>query len=459
MKRRDMIRMIPFSAAGFAAMAASATARPRRQGPMFNAPMYGGAPTGMTYVEKVVDMLEWIRRNQSENILEAAYALSRTVRNGRTCWSHWDQGHTASADTFEGREGFPEIMQTGYDVKKMKKGDMVLASFAGGADMIAEVAKKDIFLVGGPAPVSGDCLEADKNIPEIREARFRQCADIWIETRITSTGAVVHIPGSPAPLGPVSGPIYLTILWAILADASRILRLEGEKVTVSGHSPKLDDKVKRVSLADPLTDNLFASVIRQMRLLGSEMGEMRTLAEKAAKTLASGHSVYGYSRRRESIASEWYHRRGGFGFPKIAHEGNISGESGDMVIMGCTEPTDPVDLASLAEFRKRGMTIATIGPVTDGGVPSGDTVAKLSDVHVGRSYDTQGLYAIPGIDRKVAPTSGIMNVTALWAASVEIAMAMIRETGNTPGIHFSGSLLWGGEHNTQMRQILNERGY
>ena len=456
MKRREMLRLFPFTAAGIAGIYDSALA--------FGGPeKHGGklaSPDAMTYIDTVIEMLTWIRENQAENILEAAYAVARTARNGRTCWSHWDQGHTASADTFEGREGFPQIMETGYDVKKSKKGDMVLASFADGSEMIEDIAKKDIFMVGGPSPVSGDCLEAYNNIKNVRESRFRPNADIWIETRITSTGAVVQVPGSPAPLGPVSGPIYLTILWAILADASRVLSIEGEKVTVSGDSPKLKgDGVKWVSLADPLTDNLFATVIRQMKLLGSERGQMRILAEKAAATLVSGGSVYGYSRREESIATEWYHRRGGFGFPKMAHEGNIEGESGDMVIMGITEPDNPVDLKSMKAFRERGMKIASIGPVTDGGIPDGDTVPKLSDVHVGRSYDTQGIFAIPGIDRKVCPTSGIMNVTALWAASVEIAMALIRNTGNTPGIHYSGSLLWGGEHNGQMRQILNERGY
>ncbi len=131
-----------------------------------------------------------------------------------------------------------------------------------------------------------------------------------------------------------------------------------------------------------------------------------------------------------------------------------------MVVMGITKPDDERDLANLDEFRKRGMKIASIGPVTrDFKVPEGRIVPKETDVHVGRMMDTYGLFAVPGFDRKVYPTSGLMNIAIMWSMSGEIVKEMLRRTGIVPGIHCSGELIRSQPHNSQMRAIVTERGY
>ena len=131
-----------------------------------------------------------------------------------------------------------------------------------------------------------------------------------------------------------------------------------------------------------------------------------------------------------------------------------------MVVMGITKPDDERDLANLDEFRKRGMKIASIGPVTrDFKVPEGRIVPKETDVHVGRMMDTYGLFAVPGFDRKVYPTSGLMNIAIMWSMSGEIVKEMLRRTGIVPGIHWSGALIRSQPHNSQMRAIVTERGY
>ena len=409
-------------------------------------PPFDGKPSGMSYINKIKDMLMWTRHTQSENILEASYAVARTIEKGETCWSYWDHGHTHNADAFPDRDGNPDLITIGYDAQKSKKGDIVMMNYPFSMDLYHDIAQKDLFVIGGPSPVSGDCIKAEDNIPSVREFRVRPLADIWIETQITSIGALVKIPGSPAPLGPASGPVNLTLWWMIVADACRILSLKGKKINVNGDEPELaGDKAPWIDLNNPLMDDYFDTVLRQMEMLGSEIGDMRKMAKMAAETLISGGTVYFYSRYAQSLAAESTARRGGFGFAKSLSDGNIKGSNKDMVIMGITRPDDPADLQNLRSFRKKGMKIASIGPVTKNGkLPENDTVPQKSDVHVGRVCDSYGLYAIPGFNRKVCPTSGIMNVTSLWAASVEIAMEIIKQTGNTPGIYFSGALSWGG---------------
>ncbi len=128
--------------------------------------------------------------------------------------------------------------------------------------------------------------------------------------------------------------------------------------------------------------------------------------------------------------------------------------------MGIWEPDDDVDLKYLDVFRQQGVKVASIGPMTrDVKVPDGRTVPKETDVHVGRMFDTYGLYAVPGFERKVCPTSGPLINQIWWALCMEIAEQIIRRTGNAPGVFFSGALKGGRDHNNFMMRKYNERGY
>lgn len=56
--------------------------------------------------------------NQSQNLMEAAYAIARTVENGGQCYHvAWDAGHS-EADSWPGRNGEPEIFDTKLKVEK-----------------------------------------------------------------------------------------------------------------------------------------------------------------------------------------------------------------------------------------------------------------------------------------------------------------------------------------------------
>jgi len=138
----------------------------------------------------------------------------------------------------------------------------------------------------------------------------------------------------------------------------------------------------------------------------------------------------------------------------------FSGSSKDCVIMGISKPDDEIDLKHLDTFRKYEMKISSMGPMTrDIKIPKGRTVPKESDIHVGRMCDTYGLFAVPGFEQKISPTSGVLLNQMFWAACMEIAEEILRRTGNAPGILFSSALKEGGTHNRYMVEQYNERGY
>jgi len=456
MRRRDTFKLIPLSLVGLKSLVERTEAQQR-----CGRCMGHGEPLSMTYVKKLTERLQWVKANQSEIILEGAYALARAVEEKRRIWSCWDLGHTNESDLFPNRDGKPEFLVPGYDTEKVKDGDLVLANFPWPPGYIEELGKRDLFVIGGSCPWGGDVPRADLIRDDIAKNKIRPHADLWIETQTDHIGALVDIPGSAAPLGPESGPLNGTILWMMVADACRILAKKNIRVKIEGTEPELSgDNVPWADLDEPLMDDYFDTVIRQLSMIRFELGNIRKMANMAVDTLLGGGNVYFYSRYFPSLAGEAVGRRGGFLFAKGLSDGKIQGTSKDCVIMGTYAPDDEVDLKNLDEMKKRGMKIASIGPTTrDHKVPEGRAVFKETEVHVGRMMDTYGLFAIKGCNRKVCPTSGSLATSILWVMSVELAMEVIRRTGNTPAIHFNGALKWAPEYNAQMRAIATERGY
>ena len=73
--------------------------------------------------------------------------------------------------------------------------------------------------------------------------------------------------------------------------------------------------------------------------------------------------------------------------------------------------------------------------------------------------DTYGLFALPGIKRKICPTSGLINNQIFWAVCCQIAEQIIERTGNAPGIYLSGALKGGMDKLNEVKRLYRERGY
>ena len=129
--------------------------------------------------------------------------------------------------------------------------------------------------------------------------------------------------------------------------------------------------------------------------------------------------------------------------------------------MGVYKPDDEVDLKNLDEFKRRGMRVASIGPLTrDFKIPEGRTVHKETEAHIGNMCDTYGMFAIPGFKKKVCPTSGILNIAMLWTITLEIVEQIIRRTnGNVPAIAANGALTWCGRYEDILSSLVKDRGY
>ena len=476
MKRREVLPLIPLTIAGMTAHAMNALSQ--------NAPpedyvvkysFSSPEPLSIMYTEKVREMLTWIRNTQSHNMLEAAYMIARTKMKGGTCWCMWDMGHGHNIDIrFPGRNGFPEIFTDGYDPQKAKDGDLFLANI-NLRDIVSDLEKKDIFVIGSPVPWGMDAKGAELIEHESAKVRIRPYSRIWIETNITTHGAVMQIPGITAPVGPVSSIIGMVTFWMMAADACRILAREGKSVPVKGDEPAINWEKKNhvIDLCDPLMDDYFDTVMSQIEQIGSELGNIREIARMAVDSVLSGGRVYGYDRYG-GFAAEARGRRGGLVLTQgmtADNDGNISGWNSwagketpspkDLIIMGLSKPDDEVDLKVLDTIRKIGAKAVSMGPMTrDNKIPEGRTVPKETDVHVGIMCDTYGLFAIPGFSQKVCPTSGALLNQIFWATCMEIVCEIYHRTGgNVPNVFLSAALKGGLNNMYRMYEVFKHRGY
>ncbi len=467
MKRRDTFRLIPLSLAGLAGIAGTAfTQEKHRMCPKACPCKMSGhsqigphpEPLSVRYLKKVRGMLTRIRETESENLLEASYAIARTVMNKGTCWYSWDMGHSITFDLVPGRNGVPEIFTVGFNPEKAKDGDLFLGNIWGGPHNVLE--EKDILVIGSPVPWGGDAKLAELIVRDSAKVKMRPYADIWIETYVSTLGAIMHVPGMPAPIGPVSGVIGMVTFWMMVGDACRILAREGKSVPVKGDEPKPSGA--SISLHEPIMDNYLEQIMLQMEMIGAELGNIRQIARMAVDSVLAGGKVYCYSRYGASLSSEASTRRGGLALTQGITDtgGKFKGTPDDLVIMGIFQPEDEADLKNLDAFRKSGMKIVSMGPMTRNiKIPEGRTVPKEADVHVGRMCDTYGLYILPGFERKICPTSGAILNQIFWATCMEIVEEMIRRTGNVPGVFFSAAIKNGTEHMHRMHELYRERGY
>ncbi len=461
MKRREMLRLIPLSIAGITG--ASVGVQASEEQPETQC-IHGTEPLAIQYTKKVRQHLTWIRQTQSEDLMEGAYAIARTIENGGTCWQKWDAGHT-NTDIYPERNGLPEIFTNGYVLGKAKDGDLVLAR-AAETQFTDDLMKKDIFVIGAPSPWSGDARYPELLRDEVRKLQLWPYADVWIETQATTLDGAIKVPGMTAPIGPVTGVDGPVMMWMMVADACRVLARNGKSLPVSGDEPKVTGETVDwqsfsgwESLNDPLMDNYFDEVMNQIELIGAEMGKIRKIASMAMDTVMGDGCIYCYSRF-SSISQDANTRRSGLSITRglMDRDGKLwdgqtnaafeGGTAKDCVIMGILKPDDPVDLKYLDHFRKKGMKIASLGPMTRAmHVPKGRTVPKETDLHAGRMCDTYGLFAVKGFEQKICPTSGVILNQLFWAVMMELVeQYMTRTGGDIPGVYFSAALKGGREH-------------
>jgi uncharacterized phosphosugar-binding protein len=279
-------------------------------------------------------------------------------------------------------------------------------------------------------------------------------------------------------MGPDSGVVGMMTFWMMVSDAARLLAADNISFTVYGDEPDLKKDAETADLNRPLGDRYYDLAIEQQMAIERQFTTVNRAATMAVHSALTGGRVYVYSRYQENLAAEGTVRRGGLGLTfgiygtpdklmlmddplqQGAIDLTFKPTIKDTIIMGIAKPDDPEDIACLDLFKKSGAGIVALGPSTRNGVaPSGRTIPKEVDVYIGDMMDSYGVFALPGIKKKIAPTSGLINNQIFWAVCCQIAEQIIERTGKAPGIFLSGALKGGMEKLNEVKRLYRERGY
>ncbi len=321
---------------------------------------------------------------------------------------------------------------------------------------------KGLFVIGGPNPWCADTIQRDQLTEANRALKIRDHSDIWIEFHYTPYGALVPLPKEEVPLGPTTAAYGMVTYWAMVADAVRLLAHDGFTVAVKGDEPPLREDAARLDPGKPLGGRYFEECLRRIGRIEEETSVIRRVARGIYGCLTAGGKLYVYSGRREALAGEANQKRGGLALinATYADDSKFSGTSKDFMIMGIYQPDDATDLKMLDTYRGMGMKIASIGPVTrDGKNPTGRSVPNEADFHLGWMMDTYGIFALPGLQRKICPVSGFLVNVMFWTVMVQLAEEIMRYTGKTPAVLSTGAVTGGGEQRKRAAELVKERGY
>ena len=462
MKRRDAIKTMPFLSTGLLGFPQILLSKEKRgekgKKGKKDKPLY------LEYLGRVLKIFEKIRSTELDNMLEAAYHIARMYKNGKHCFCQWETGHHFDGDMFPNRHGDTDLFLMGYTMGKPsidpQKGDLLLVNVL--RKPLEDPHKKGLFVIGGPTPWCGDTMNTELLTEANKKLKIKMYSDIWIETYITTHGALMWLPGETAPLGPTSGALGIVTFWAMIADAVRILARDGITVKVKGDEPDLGKNNPYISLSKPLGEAYFNQCELQIKQIAVEHGKIKKIAGEIAERILSGGKLYVYSRYIQALSLEANAKRGGLALIKTTHaeDKNFKGTGKDFMIMGIYQPDDEVDLQMLKKYHKMGMKVAAVGPITrEGKIPAGKNTPGEADYHLGLMCDTYGLFAVPGVKKKVCPTSGLLVNLMFWATAIQLAEEIMKRTGETPGVLSTGAMIGGGEQRRRRMEMVKIRGY
>ncbi len=444
MKRRDFAKgSFAGIAAGLAGVAtASAQGRPASES-------RDGKPYGIQYYEAAVEI--WKREAAVELpiIAQAADAAAKTIQNGGKFFSQAHFGHMLVKELRIGRPGNPDYLPTGnwntkdeeYDA--FGKGDFIFVDQP--KIRVRNAHDRGAFVVGVRVPylpnrttpkgVLATYAATDNLLTE-------DVSDLVLTSGVPFTNGCLSYPEIPAVRAcPLSVQGVGNFYWMLSAEIAQ--RDKGK--SGMGKSGRAEE---------------YIETIRQR---GAKIRSGFDVIDAAAKAMAdyvaNGAKYWNYTFGNE-MADENTYRASGITMSRNINPNEISekAKAGDFVIIG-GEASDIRENTEAADaFRAAGLKVIYIGPARTEG-SAGDDMLRHADWHIDTfSPERNGVLDVPGFDRKICPTTGVLYALALWMTNAQFIAHMIAQN-MTPGLDMGGHLIGGNGYNKDVRAIVEKRGY
>ncbi|MBN1290970.1 MAG: hypothetical protein JXB48_03945 [Candidatus Latescibacteria bacterium] len=406
-------------------------------------------PYGVQYYEKAKEV--WNRQATSELplIAEAADNAAHSLKNGGKLYSQAMFGHMLDLELRKGRPGNPDYLPTwGWnasdkDYAAIGDGDFLFFDYT--KKRVKDVQDRGTFTVGvripylpnqtTPKGVLATYQTTDNLLTE-------DCADIVLTSGIPFTNGVLYYPEIPAVRAcPLSVQGVGNFYWMLSAE----IAMRDKANALNGSSGKAMEYMELIK--------------ERGAKIRADFDNIDAVAQAMTGYIANGGRYWNYSFGC-NMYSENDHRASGLPMSqsinpenmkervKPGHFAIISGESSDI----------RENFIMAQRLKNIGAHVIYIGPAKTEG-SQGSDITGLATWHIETySPEREGALAVPGIDKKICPTTGILYALALWMLNSQFISRMI-EADMTPGIDMGGHLIGGNGYNKEVRPIVAERGY
>lgn len=422
-------------------------------------------PYGAQYYDKVTGIWDAISTSELPILAEAADQAAISLKNGGKLYCLIVGGHMHLGELRRARAGNPDYLHNWSrivppeKVASVGKGDFLLFDYP--KPFIKEALDRGAFTVGLRVPyfpnqttpkgvlamnkLGTNRLFQDVLLPE-------ECARATLTTHVPFTDGVLYVPEIPAVRVCGASPQgTFNLYWMLTAEIAMRHASRG----AMGSTQKAQE---------------FMEIIKKRgKEIRDSLDHIDAVATVMADSLKRGAHYWNYpvyGQDENSTLEQWSimveentNRASGLVMSKLLIPDEIpaKAKAGDFVIIA-GETSDVVEnIAAAHAFKNAGLTVIYIGPKTE--KSTGEDLSKIADWHIDTfSPERDGVLTIPGFEKKICPTTGVLYALAQNILNGQFIGHMI-EANMVPLVYMGVHLIGGLAYKNVIEQVFEERGY
>lgn len=422
-------------------------------------------PYGVQYYERVTAMWDALSTTELPLLAQAADHGAASLKNKGKLYCIIVGGHMHLAELRQGRAGNPDYLHNWsrhipperFDAAG--KGDFILFDYP--MPFIRAARDRGAFTVGLRVPyypnqttpkgvlamndIAVNPVFKDVLLPE-------ECASVTLTSHAPFTDGLLYVPEIPAVRALGSSPQgTFNLYWMLTAEiASR--HVGGAAM---GSTAKAQEFMK-------ILKGRGAKIRANLTLIDTVARFMTEAVAKGARYW--NFAVYGSDDNAKLepwsiMVEENTNRASGLALSKVLKQEDISqkAKAGDFVFVASETSDEPTNIAGARALKQAGLKVIYIGPKTDGS--TGDDLSRIADWHIDTfSPEREGVVTIPGMDKKVCPTTGVLYALAQNMVNGQFISHMIQDN-MTPLLFMGLHLIGGMAYYNVVEGLFEKRGY
>ena len=397
-------------------------------------------PFGEEYYQQVTTLLRAVHADAGL-FAQVADRAAEALRTGHKVYTDAAVGHMPPPEMADEREGNPaQIHCCGHncseqDFAALEAGDLLLTNHV--SEAVRQAREAGVHVVGLPTCYINNSTTPPGEVhPNENDWLLEDVCSVVLATHIPWDQGIVQVPEVPEmPLFPSSSNITCSIHWMLTAEVAAALAT-GDRPDGSAGRAYLDVLFER--LAD---------------LHRGELARIDVEAVLVAKRIMAGGRFFVRSRN-PGVQGDANGVAQGLMLTN-AFEMRPADEGGDRdtLVIAAVSADDPQELEWADQGRANGNHIVGIGPVNS------PALREKCDLYFdNRCDEVAGVIAVPGMDERICPVTGILNNILLQMLTAQFVDEMCRR-GAVPYFWMGAYRSVGSDYNKITGGFFRERGY